>query len=76
MKFLRICSTVFQREKDGPEETGISINEGDGPLIDLDGNIVPVPIWRGRGTSQLRVMVFDESEVYDSRTKEDVPRKR
>lgn len=48
MKTLRLETVLIKREKDSAWETMISVNEGDGPLIDMDGRIVPGPIWSGR----------------------------
>lgn len=51
MKTLRLEMVLIQRTKDAIWETMISINEGDGPLIDMDGKVVEGPIWSGRPLS-------------------------
>lgn len=40
-KTMRIETVEFQREQDSPIELGVMINEGDGPIIDMDGKMVP-----------------------------------
>lgn len=41
MKVLRAETIHFKRAKASPMETGILINEGAGPIIDMDGKVVP-----------------------------------
>ena len=54
MKSIHIMACEFRRggghklENMPPWEPGIVINEGDGPIIDMEGKIVPVPVWDWR----------------------------
>lgn len=52
---LRVESCYFQRKRDAPWEYGIIVNNGDGPIIDMDGKVVPAPIENYR-TSHDQVM--------------------
>jgi len=52
MKSIHIMACEFQRgdQKLATRfwEPGILINEGNGPIIDMEGKIVPVPVWDWR----------------------------
>lgn len=39
--------TVYFRRREATDsvETGLLVNEGDGPLIDMDGKVVPPPVY-------------------------------
>lgn len=52
MKQLRIETVKIKREEHSDWEVMISINEGSGPLIDLDGKIVEAPIFAGRDLNE------------------------
>lgn len=56
---MRIESVKFIRSKGGPEETGILVAEGDGPLIDLKGKIVG-EIWNYRVDHRHVITVEEE----------------
>lgn len=47
---LRIETIVFQRKSGADWEDGIIVNEGTGPIIDMDGQVVPAPVmdWKPR----------------------------
>jgi hypothetical protein len=42
---LRIESVAFKREQSSRWEAGVIVNEGEGPIIDLKGKVVPPPVW-------------------------------
>jgi hypothetical protein len=44
-RMLRVESIIFKRSQKSPEEAGLLINEGEGPIIDMLGKVVPAPIW-------------------------------
>jgi hypothetical protein len=60
MKSIRIESITFQRNEHGPFETGLLINEGDGPIIDMDGKVVEAPIWQWRPNNRLVMELEDK----------------
>lgn len=41
VKILRVETCRFKRTKDTPWEYGVVVNEGAGPIIDMDGKVVP-----------------------------------
>lgn len=46
---MNIVACVFRRTQKSKREQGIIINQGDGPIIDKDGNVVPdVYSWDSR----------------------------
>lgn len=50
MKVLRLETVEIKRTKSSDWETMINVNEGAGPLIDMDGKVVAGPVWSGRDT--------------------------
>jgi len=50
MKQVRLETCEIKRTKDSEWETMINVNEGSGPLIDMDGKVVKGPVWSGRDT--------------------------
>ena len=58
---MRIETCRFRRIKDGEWEYGIIIDEGNGPLIDADGKVVPSDpqIWDWRRDNQNIMTVFE-----------------
>ena len=54
---MRLETVDFKRTKLSPRERGVMVNEGDGPLIDMDGNIVKAPVynWWARNESVMFV---------------------
>jgi len=37
---MHICKVRFRRKKDDPEELGLLINDGEGPILDKDGRAI------------------------------------
>lgn len=60
-KVLRLETVRIKRTKNSNWETMININEGTGPLIDMDGKIVKGPIWKGIDLNE-QVMTITENE--------------
>lgn len=56
---LRITEIWFKRSENAEWELGVDIAEGTGPLIDMNGKIVPAPIWNTR-EAYGNVMVVQE----------------
>lgn len=54
---MRIASVKFKRTKDSPWEEGVVVNDGSGPIIDLDGKVIPddPQIWDYQYTPYLAV---------------------
>lgn len=48
MKVLRLETVRIKRRKDSAWETMVNVNEGMGPLIDMDGKVVKGPIYSGQ----------------------------
>lgn len=46
-KVLRIETCEIQRIENGPWEKALNVNDGMGPLIDMDGHLIPIPVWNG-----------------------------
>lgn len=60
MKQLRLETVFIKRTETSEWETVINVNEGTGPLIDMDGKIVDVPIWSGRDLNDTVVTIKAE----------------
>jgi hypothetical protein len=43
-RHLLVMAVVFVRIEGGHREDGVIINEGSGPIIDMDGEVVPYPV--------------------------------
>lgn len=56
MKTLRLETVEIKRTRTSEWETMINVNEGAGPLIDMDGKVVVGPVWSWRDTHD-QVMV-------------------
>lgn len=42
---LSIMVVTFKRTETAPQETGVIINEGSGPIIDMEGNVVKTTVY-------------------------------
>jgi hypothetical protein len=58
---MRIETCQFKRKENSEWEDGVIVNEGDGPIIDMDGKVVPhdPQIWDWRPIST-QVMTIGE----------------
>jgi hypothetical protein len=56
-----IVETIrFRRTITAKPEMGIIINYGDGPIIDMNGEVVPPPVYHWQPIAQHRITVTEE----------------
>jgi hypothetical protein len=60
--YIRVESCQFRRKKNSKWETGVTVNEGHGPIIDVAGKVVKSPVWDWRTTPEHVMTVTVESE--------------
>jgi hypothetical protein len=60
-KVMRIERVIYWESKDGPRKVGVLVNEGDGPLLDMDGNPV-TEIYHYRRPMDQILTILDEDE--------------
>lgn len=60
MKILRLETCQIKRKKDSPWETMVNVNEGSGPLIDMNGKVVKGPIYSVRELHEQVMTVKEE----------------
>lgn len=58
MKTLHVQTVWFTRSKTSTPEWGVIVNEGSGPIIDMDGKVVDAPVWDYRTHPQQVMTVF------------------
>jgi hypothetical protein len=61
MDTMRIESIRFKREENSPEEKGVIINHGDGPILDFKGNVVS-PVWDYAWDHEYNMTIYDDKE--------------
>lgn len=62
-RVLTIMAVTFKRtEGQTTGESGILINEGSGPIIDMDGKVVESPVWDYRQHPTRFCVQLPESE--------------
>jgi hypothetical protein len=52
MTNMRVETCQFKRKRASVWERGVIINEGNGPIIDMKGEVVPAPIWNWRAVGE------------------------
>lgn len=68
---MRLEVVSFQRDKSSEIERGVMVDEGNGPLIDMNGHIVPAPIWNWVSLNEAVMTVHPTGYGFDVH-----PRKR
>lgn len=59
MRTMRLETIEFKRGEKAPWETGVLVNEGMGPIIDMNGIVVPAPLWNWRPISEQVMTVLE-----------------